>query len=91
MSRDIEMNVNGRFRDVVFALQLDESTDATGKCQVLAFVGFEENSNIIEQFLLCRELKPPDVKFSIALMLALRNMKCDGRTVSPCALTVHRP
>jgi hypothetical protein len=33
MSRDIEMNVNGRFRDVVFALQLDESTDASGKCQ----------------------------------------------------------
>jgi hypothetical protein len=40
----------------VFALQLDESTDATGKCHVLAFVRFEENSDIIEQFLFCREL-----------------------------------
>jgi hypothetical protein len=56
MSRDIEMNVNGRLRDIVFAVQLDESTDASGKCQVLAFVGFQENSDIIEQFLFCREL-----------------------------------
>jgi hypothetical protein len=31
MSRDIEKNVNGRLRDVVFAVQLDESTDASGK------------------------------------------------------------
>jgi hypothetical protein len=56
MSRDIEMNRNGRLWDVVFALQLDESTDASGKCQVLAFVRFEENSDIIEQFLFYREL-----------------------------------
>jgi hypothetical protein len=56
MSRDIEMNVHGRLRDIVFALQLDESTDASGKCQVLAFVRFEGNSDIIELFLFCREL-----------------------------------
>jgi hypothetical protein len=56
MSRDFEMNINGRLRDVVFAVQLDESTDASGKCQALTFVRFEENSVIIEQFLFCREL-----------------------------------
>jgi hypothetical protein len=40
----------------VFAVKLDESTDASGKRQVLAFVGFEENSDITEQFLFCRDL-----------------------------------
>jgi hypothetical protein len=40
----------------MFALQLVESTDASGKFQVLAFIRFEENSDIIEQFLFCREL-----------------------------------
>jgi hypothetical protein len=51
MSRNIEMNINGRLQGVVIALQLDESTDASGKCQELAFVMFQENSDIIEQFL----------------------------------------
>jgi hypothetical protein len=56
MSRDIEMNVNGRLQDIVFVLQLDESTYASEKCQVLVFVRFEENSDITEQFLFCRKL-----------------------------------
>lgn len=57
MSHDIEMNVNNKLGDTVFALQLDESTDASGKCQLISFVRFENNLDIIEQFLFCQELK----------------------------------
>jgi hypothetical protein len=40
----------------VFAVKLDESIDASGKCQVPAIVKFEENSDIIEHFRFRREL-----------------------------------
>ena len=40
-----------------FSLQLDESTDIKGKCQLLANVGFIGNDSIQESILFCRELQ----------------------------------
>jgi hypothetical protein len=43
--------VNINEADFFFAIQLDESTDITGKAQLLAFSRFVSNGDIIEQFL----------------------------------------
>lgn len=40
----------------MFALQLDESTDVTGKPQVVTFVRFICDNELIEQFLFCNDL-----------------------------------
>jgi hypothetical protein len=40
----------------LFAVHLDESTDITGKAQLLAFSKFVFNGDIIEQFLFCKPL-----------------------------------
>ncbi|XP_043916310.1 zinc finger BED domain-containing protein 5-like [Protopterus annectens] len=39
-----------------FSLQLDESTDISGKAQLMAFVRYPNQQSLIEQFLFCREL-----------------------------------
>lgn len=57
ISADIEKKVitklsSGRS----FALQIDESTDISGKAQLLGFVRFVDEHEIINQFLCCREL-----------------------------------
>jgi hypothetical protein len=57
MSRDFEMNVNGRLRDALFALQLDESTDASGKCQVLAFLGLRKIQISLNNFCFTENLQ----------------------------------
>ncbi|XP_008185178.1 zinc finger BED domain-containing protein 5-like [Acyrthosiphon pisum] len=58
MSEDIVKNVNEILqKDKEFALQLDESTDVSGKSQLISFIRFVNEEKIIEQFLLCRELQ----------------------------------
>ncbi len=39
-----------------FALQVDESTDITGKAQLLAFVQFENEGETMENYFCCKEL-----------------------------------
>ncbi len=39
-----------------FALQVDESTDITGKAQLLAFVRFENEGEMMENYFCCKEL-----------------------------------
>ena len=39
-----------------FALQIDETTDITGNAQLIVFVRFIHENDIIYQFLCCREL-----------------------------------
>ena len=39
-----------------FALQIDETTYITGKAQLIAFVRFIHENDIINQILCCREL-----------------------------------
>ncbi|XP_072377984.1 protein FAM200C-like [Diabrotica undecimpunctata] len=57
MSIDIQSNVREVLANTQFALQLDESTDISGKAQLISFVRFVYGPEIIEQFLLCRELE----------------------------------
>jgi hypothetical protein len=56
MSQDIESHLIADSKEAdYFAIQLDESTDITGKAE-LAFSRFVCNGDIIEQFLLCKPL-----------------------------------
>ena len=52
MSEDIEANVIDKLKDSQFALQVDESTDISGKAQLLSFIRIIDDGVIIEQFLL---------------------------------------
>jgi hypothetical protein len=57
MSSDIHINVAEKVSDGrIFALQLDESTDTSKKCQLLSYIRFVEEDSIIEQFCSCTEL-----------------------------------
>ena len=61
---DLSNNISGILSEILqnnnlqnnFALQVDETTDITGKAQLLAFVRFENEGEIIENFLCCKEL-----------------------------------
>ncbi|XP_072384756.1 protein FAM200C-like [Diabrotica undecimpunctata] len=57
MSIEIQSNVREVLANTQFALQLDESTDISGKAQLISFVRFVYGPEIIKQFLLCRELE----------------------------------
>jgi len=57
MSKDVEFHVNEKLKAAeLFALQLDEPTDVTGKPQVMTFVRFICDNKLIEQFLFCKDL-----------------------------------
>jgi hypothetical protein len=55
MSHDIEDVLSEILKNTNFALQVDESTDVTGKAQLLAFVRFENIGEIMEN-VCCKEL-----------------------------------
>ncbi|KAL4090794.1 hypothetical protein QTP88_025569 [Uroleucon formosanum] len=57
MSEDIEQQVLNKLRDSrMFALQVDESTDISGKAQLLVFVRMVVDDDIIENFFCCKTL-----------------------------------
>lgn len=57
MSEDIEAQVIEKLRIVrTFALQVDESTDISGKAQLLAFIRTVVEDDFIENFFCCKEL-----------------------------------
>ena len=58
MAADIKQQIKIIFKDenVMFALQLDESTDISRLSQLLVFIHFIHNEKIIEQFLCCQEM-----------------------------------
>jgi hypothetical protein len=57
MSEDVKSQVIANNKDAkLFAIQLDESTDITGKAQLLALRKFVCNGDITEQFLSCKPL-----------------------------------
>jgi hypothetical protein len=57
MFHDDESQVTANIKDAVFfAIQLNESTDITGKAQLLALRKFVCNGDITEQFLSCKPL-----------------------------------
>ena len=57
---DLSNNISGILSEMLqnnnFALQVDETSDITGKAQLLAFVRFENEGEIMENFLCCKEL-----------------------------------
>lgn len=57
MSADILAQVVEKLkRSDYFALQLDESTDVSGKSQLVAFVRFKDTDNITEHILFCKPM-----------------------------------
>ncbi|GFT67188.1 zinc finger BED domain-containing protein 5 [Trichonephila clavipes] len=56
MSENIEQNTAKTLANSNFALQVNETTDITGNVQLIAFVRFIHENDIINQFLCCREL-----------------------------------
>ena len=57
MSENIERNIKSKIlKHKLFALQVDESTDITGKAQLLVFIRFIDDESIVEDFLCCKEL-----------------------------------
>ncbi|CAI6348387.1 unnamed protein product [Macrosiphum euphorbiae] len=57
MSEDIEQQVLHKLGDSrIFALQVDESTDISGKSQLLVFVRIVVDDDIIENFFCCKTL-----------------------------------
>jgi len=57
MSTDIESNLTDRVKSAgMFALQADESTDVSGKAQLLLFIRFVDEGKIVENFFCCKEL-----------------------------------
>ncbi len=57
---DLSNNISGILSEILqnnnFALQVDESADMTGKAQLLAFVRFENEGEIMENYFCCKEL-----------------------------------
>ncbi|XP_023226702.1 zinc finger BED domain-containing protein 5-like [Centruroides sculpturatus] len=56
LSRNIEENTGKTLVNSNFALQINETTDITGKAHLIAFVRFIHENDIINQFLCCCEL-----------------------------------
>ena len=57
MSADIENTViTSANKRKIFAMQVDDSTDISGKAQLLAFIRYVNNEKIIEQFFCCKKL-----------------------------------
>ena len=56
MSEDIEANVIEKLKGSQFALQVDESTDISGKAHLLSFIRLVVDGMIIEQFCCCKGL-----------------------------------
>lgn len=58
MSADIEKSVFEVVKkSQMYALQADESTDISGKAQLLVFIRYIADNKIVEQFLCCKELQ----------------------------------
>ncbi|XP_060529535.1 zinc finger BED domain-containing protein 5-like [Cylas formicarius] len=52
----IENAVTAKLSTKNFALQIDESTDISGKAQLIGFIRFVDDTEIKNQFLFCKEL-----------------------------------
>ena len=57
MSTDIQDTVISVKQSKMFTMQVDESTDISGKAQLIAFIRFVSDGKISDQFFCCKELK----------------------------------
>ena len=87
MSNDIEANVTEKLKGCESALQADESTDISGKAQLLTFIRFIYDGQITEQFFCCKELpettKGQDVFETLTSYLGSRDLSWE-RCVGIC-------
>jgi hypothetical protein len=56
MSHDAEEVLCNKLKNSSFCIQVDDSTDFTNKCHVVAFVSFVNDGEIQESFFCCKEL-----------------------------------
>ena len=69
MSENIECNIKSKIlKHKLFALQIDERTDITGKAQLLVFIRFIDDKSIVEDFLAAKNCQK-QLKDKIYLML----------------------
>ena len=58
MSTDLQDTVISSVKQSkMFTMQVDESTDISGKAQLIAFIRFVSDGKISDQFFYCKELK----------------------------------
>ena len=56
LSENIDTNLQKKLEGTKFALIVDESTDISNSAQLLVFVRFINDDEIINQFLCCKEM-----------------------------------
>ncbi|XP_051784716.1 protein FAM200A-like [Erpetoichthys calabaricus] len=54
MSNDIQLQLVERLQSSTFAIQLDESTDIAGQAQLLVYVRYCFDNDVVEDFLFCK-------------------------------------
>ena len=72
MSTDIQNTVISSVKQSkMFTMQVDESTDISGKAQSIAFIQFVSDGKISDQFFCCKELKERLVKIFLILLVSI--------------------
>ena len=90
---DLFNNVSGILSEILqnTALHVDETTDITGKAQLVAFVRFENESEIMENYFFgvkdCQIL-PKAITFSTSCLLTWNLIICHGTSALESALMV---
>jgi hypothetical protein len=84
MSDGIEDILSEILKNINFALQFDESTDITNKAQLLAFVRFENEGEILDNFCCCKEL-PQTAKGRDIFNILSSYLESGGHSWNQCA------
>ena len=85
MSENIECNIKSTIlKHKLFALEVDESTDITGKAQLLVFIRFIDDESIVEDFLCCKELPETNEGQSIFDVINLYLEHCELKWKKLC-------
>lgn len=56
MSNDIQVQLVERLQSSIFAIQLDESTDIAGQAQLLVYIRYCFDNDLLEDFLFCKPM-----------------------------------
>ncbi len=89
---DLSNNISGILPEILqnnnFALQVDETTDITGKGQLLAFARFENEGEIMEIYFAVKNCQtlPKATTFSTSCLLTWNLVICHGTNALESAL-----